>query len=853
MKNKIIILIAALFSFVSNDIKAQCTTNAGPDSIICGLSCMTYADYDSTILDGWWTGPYPSVFCNPNSPSTCLAVNAPGSYTFTWTVVDQYGDTCSDDVNITFMPNPPSDFIVTSPVCAGDPAMISLNFINNILYSYIWTTSPGGIPTTLSGPGPHSVYWNTPGIVTVSLTVTNTSTGCVSNVTTKQIQVLPAGTSNCCVTPIPFAGTDVYNNCGLSYTLNGSIPAPGNSAVWSLVSGVGVASFSDSSLFNSSVMVSDPGTYVFQWHETSGACDSSDNVVISFIPLPVAEISSDSIQICGNQIQLVSIQSVYGSAGMWSVVPPVSATFSPTNLSDTVTVTATSGYGTYYFVWTEATSMQCYSRDTISVYFAPVPTPDAGPDQRLCQPWVELSATTTPGSTGYWTGLVNMWFDASVWPNDTINCPSCYTNTNVVYRSPTEGYWDLIWTEFDGQCYGRDTVNILFGYLFPATTLVDPADTLACGTVFSGLDAQLSPDGIGYWYDTDTLTQFYPNNSTTNPDSVVIANNTFGMHHFYWVLDNGCIDTSDVVEVNFINNGWVYGNVSGIGALSNFTAAIFETGSPIAKGSCSIDMYSTYQINAPSGNYYLKVGVDYPTSTPGFAATYYGNTWKWEDALTVSIPACNNILADITMYTFPLATGGQCRAYGTVMYDNGGPVENANVYLLYKPVNTPAILELTDASGYYSLNNIPNGNYKIQVDIPGLPQVTTHHITVNSNDTLFPDVNFIVDTINISKEYGYGIYADSNFVYGIGEPLSAKHPVHIYPVPFSNELFMESYNDGNITIEWYSQDGRMISSSEANIIEGRNRLDIPYCIDNGIFYLKVVSGNTVYIKKIVKE
>ena len=205
------------------------------------------------------------------------------------------------------------------------------------------------------------------------------------------------------------------------------------------------------------------------------------------------------------------------------------------------------------------------------------------------------------------------------------------------------------------------------------------------------------------------------------------------------------------------------------------------------------------------------------------------------------------------MYTFPYATGGNCRAYGTVMFDNGGPVADADVYLLYKPVNTPAIIEQTDASGYFSLNNIPAGNYKIQVDIPGLPQVTTHHITVNPFDTLFPDVNFIVDTTEIIKDYGWGIYADSNLVYGIGSPLSLQHPFSVYPVPFSYNIYLESYISAPMILEWYSVDGKMIFAYEANINEGRNRLKIPFNDEKGIFYLKVVSGNNVYVKKLIRE
>ncbi|PKP17543.1 MAG: hypothetical protein CVU05_15365, partial [Bacteroidetes bacterium HGW-Bacteroidetes-21] len=751
---------------------------------------------------------------------------APGNYTINLTVVSAQACTSAVSTqNVLVNPNPVSTFTAVSPVCAGDPSQIAIGFTHSANYTYNWTVTPAGTPTTISGPGPHSITWASAGVATITLQVTNTSTGCISSTTTQQVQILSAGTTNCCIVPSPNAGVDATNICGFNYNLNATQPAPGNSALWTMVSGPGSASFSNNAAFNSTVTVTAAGTYVFQWAEISGACDSSDQVQISFIQRPVANIPLDRLQICGNSTNLSAVQSVTGSMGLWAVVPPMNATFAPNNTSPNVTATAASGFGTYFFVWTEGTSMtcatrdtirveflqtptayagvdtiscgysvnlnadgaypgywtsslanviyqpaasrydaraiippyttsqfvvtftwhafngtcqgtdavtitfkkpphteagpnqsicglttqlnadtlgsgivwatwtssvpgvnitytgttpdvpknptvdasavgsfyqnsqrpvyfywiaqngqgceardsvlvtffeipdafagaddsicgknydlvgnyslanatgtwtilqkpfttssadfqppthadgevtvsdygiyqfiwresnagntQCLDRDTIQIYFMQVPHPDAGMDFSVCGKYAELNATATTGN-GYWTAPTNSWFNATDWHlGDTTFCASCYTDANVVYYYPSENDTVTIyWMEFNGICYGYDSVNVFYGSIQQAIDLVDPADSLNCGRSFDRLNAQNPAYGHGYWYDAVANTNFYPNTNLSHPDSAYISSSSYGMHYFYWVTVNGnCRDTSDMVPVNFI-------------------------------------------------------------------------------------------------------------------------------------------------------------------------------------------------------------------------------------------------------------------------------------------------------------
>ncbi|MEL6562362.1 MAG: hypothetical protein AAFQ94_29605, partial [Bacteroidota bacterium] len=93
--------------------------------------------------------------------------------------------------------------------------------------------------------------------------------------------------------------------CALSYQLQGTVDG-GQSGSWSLLSGPGIATFSDSSLPNSGVTVSEFGTYVFQWTLTvNGSCTSGDDQVeISFSDLDFDISVDNSCPLIGDPVVL---------------------------------------------------------------------------------------------------------------------------------------------------------------------------------------------------------------------------------------------------------------------------------------------------------------------------------------------------------------------------------------------------------------------------------------------------------------------------------------------------------------------------------------------------------------------
>jgi len=461
-----------------------------------------------------------------------ITYNVPGTYTVSLVTTASNGcvsDTFTQQVIV--HPLPSSSFTASSPICQYQTSTVQYTGGSGP-YSYSWNWGTGtAVPGT--GPGPHQVSWNSTGVQTITLQVTNTQTGCVSNVTTQYVNVLDNSTPNCCTTPSPNAGPDA-NVCGLTYTMNANPPAPGNVAGWLLQSGPqgGTVIYSNQYSHTSNVIVNMPGTYIFEWREVSGACDSSDFVTITFTVQPVANAGNKG-QVCGTVYTLGATPSVPGSTGSWSVVPPMSASFNPPS-SPNATVTANSGYGTYYFVWTEQNG-NCISRDTVQVDFLAIPVVNAGSDTIGCGQYAQLHAEDT--YPGYWTASTNVIYTPhSADPNALVWVP------NIPQGQPSYQV-TFVWNAFNGICPGKDTVVITFIRL--------PHAEAGPNQSVCGYTTQLQADTIGsgivsaYW--TSSVPGIIINQSGNIPfNATVDASNVANFYinsqrpvYFYWNTVNG--------------------------------------------------------------------------------------------------------------------------------------------------------------------------------------------------------------------------------------------------------------------------------------------------------------------------
>ncbi|MEZ4983764.1 MAG: gliding motility-associated C-terminal domain-containing protein [Saprospiraceae bacterium] len=112
-------------------------------------------------------------------------VSGPGTFVITATY-DEMTCLFTDMTTIVVNPQPTSTFTVESPLCQDSVSTITYTGDAGAQATYNWDFD-GGMIVTGTGAGPYSITWPTPGMKTVSLTVTEN--GCSSTPTSRMVQV----------------------------------------------------------------------------------------------------------------------------------------------------------------------------------------------------------------------------------------------------------------------------------------------------------------------------------------------------------------------------------------------------------------------------------------------------------------------------------------------------------------------------------------------------------------------------------------------------------------------------------------------------------------------------------------
>ncbi len=384
----------------------------------------------------------------------------------------------------------------------------------------------------------------------------------------------------------------------------------------------------------------------FYWNATNGpGCSAVDSVLVTFYEIPQANAGIDTA-ICGLTYHNTGIFSLDNPDGIWSNLTPSigSATFVPSDIPNSVV--SVSSFGVYQFLWKEmnAGNSACYSIDTLTVNFKVTPMPDAGLDTAVCGKFVHLHAHPTV-SGGQWSGETGIAF--YVTPSDPAPTPSEAYNPNAWVRWPSQNDTvTLYWTEFNGTCYGYDSVNVYFGAVIEATIQTAASDSLVCGPSYDLLSAVTPSYGYGYWIDTVSNTVFSP-----SPDSIY-SNLTatidtggvsyYGSHHFYFITVNGsCRDTSDAHYVRYIENPVAY-------AGGEYWPGLFGANRHIKTDTvCGLNYEMKAIPTVGTGTWY-SLDITYVYFTQGFNG--FTQTHVANDSLYLTCQSCYTVFSTATPY-----------------------------------------------------------------------------------------------------------------------------------------------------------------------------------------------------------
>jgi hypothetical protein len=239
-----------------------------------------------------------------------------------------------------------------------------------------------------------------------------------------------------------------------------------------------------------------------------------------------------------------------------------------------------------------------------------------------------------------------------------------------------------------------------------------------------------------------------------------------------------------------------------------------------------------------TGMYHVRFTPD-PTLFPGVAPLYYTNGDTWATAEAIGLPCFLNN-GNINSNTLNVLSGAGVIA-GNVIIDTSylkSPTvgfENALIKL-FNTANQVVAFTYSDASGNFQFTSIPSGNYYIRLDVPYIPQLNNHAITLIGNDVVIgADFSVLSD----------GIYAIDNLALGIEE--TTLQNVTLYPNPAKEKVTIANSSNAAVSFELRTIDGQLIQSGM--IGEGTTDLSL-VSFAQGIYFVRL--GSTDLRKLIIR-
>jgi hypothetical protein len=258
------------------------------------------------------------------------------------------------------------------------------------------------------------------------------------------------------------------------------------------------------------------------------------------------------------------------------------------------------------------------------------------------------------------------------------------------------------------------------------------------------------------------------------------------------------------------------------------------------------------------GDYILLATADYKQYPEG-VPTYSGGALSWNDASIVIIEAGTNFKSNnINLVEVPVlvAGDGNGQMSGNVSYEDevtakgtkGKPVTKTSVILKRKATevkSAPQEEEIvayveTDELGDYIFGFVPNGEYILIVDIPGLPMEDTYDVVIEEGRIIYYGLDFIVKKNGIVPSGAVGV-----------EELPVNR-LMVFPNPGDGLIQIYLPAAGDYSVRIYNTIGKLVGSRHYNAAAGRVQIDMTG-LQNGMYILKIDGDNLSETLKYIKK
>jgi hypothetical protein len=251
---------------------------------------------------------------------------------------------------------------------------------------------------------------------------------------------------------------------------------------------------------------------------------------------------------------------------------------------------------------------------------------------------------------------------------------------------------------------------------------------------------------------------------------------------------------------------------------------------PVTNGTYLADSLS-------SGLFHVRFTPD-PILFPSTAPFYYVNGDTWNTATAIGLPCFLNS-AGISLSPFGVQNGNGTIS-GTVTIDtsytksNVDPLDNALLKLYDNATGEAIDFTYSDVNGMYQFNEVSTGDYFILIDVPYIPQVDTHAISIQDGQVILgADFEIALD----------GIHALDNLELALEE--SQLVNIQLYPNPVTTELSIVNPSTEELNYEIYGMSGKIVASG--TLTAGVSKINLAF-IDNGVYLLK---SNQTSVRRII--
>ncbi len=263
-------------------------------------------------------------------------------------------------------------------------------------------------------------------------------------------------------------------------------------------------------------------------------------------------------------------------------------------------------------------------------------------------------------------------------------------------------------------------------------------------------------------------------------------------------------------------------------------------------------MEGVYKFRNLLNDQYLLYAAADTLDYPDYIGTYYVQAASWAVADTVSLAADTLSDLDITLLQVPKPDGSGTLS-GTITREEEGtakstasitgePVKKIKVILIGTEKSSDNIVAwvYTDDDGHYVFRNIPDGSYRIIVDIPGLPQDSTYTVTISVDNNVISGLDFLVtkDEVKVAKASGIVV-----------SPADLLH-ISVWPNPTMGQITVVLPEEGAGTVTLYDPQGRIAGQYIAPA--GRKTLEMDLSgLPAGIYLLRVTHGRKTGISRVI--